>query len=38
MMMESEQAETLNYMAKFDYTERDYQQLDYQVERDRYFF
>ena len=38
MMTESEQADTLNYMAKFDYKERDYQQLDYQVERDRYFF
>lgn len=36
--LESEQADNLNYMAKFDSKEQDYQQLDYQVQRDRYFF
>jgi hypothetical protein len=36
--LESEQADNLNYMARFDMKEQDYQQLDYQVQRDRYFF
>lgn len=36
--LEWEQADTLNYMAKFDSKEQDYQQLDYQVQWDRYFF
>jgi len=36
--LESEQADNLNYMFKFDMKEQDYQQLDYQVQRDRYFF
>lgn len=36
--LESEQADNLNYMFKFDTKEQDYQQLDYQVQRDRYFF
>ena len=29
-------SDNLNYMAKFDSKEQDYQQLDYQVQRDRY--
>jgi len=36
--LENEQADNLNYMAKFDMKEQDYQQLDYQTQRDRYFF
>lgn len=36
--LENEQADNLNYMFKFDTKEQDYQQLDYQVQRDRYFF
>lgn len=38
MFTESEQSDNLNYMYKFDMKEQDYQQLDYQVQRDRYFF
>lgn len=38
MFYENEQAENLNNMAKFDSKEQDYQQIDYQVQRDRYFF
>lgn len=37
-LMEVDQAETLDNMAKFDMKEMDYQMLDYQVQRDRYFF
>jgi hypothetical protein len=37
-IIENEQAETLDNMFKFDAKEQDYQQLDYQVQRDRYFF
>jgi hypothetical protein len=36
--LENEQADNLNYMAKFDMKEQDYQQLDYQTQWDRYFF
>lgn len=36
--LENEQADNLNYMFRFDSKEQDYQQLDYQVQRDRYFF
>ena len=36
--LESEQADNLNYMSRFDMKEQDYQQLDYQVQWDRYFF
>lgn len=38
MFYENEQAENLNNMAKFDSKEQDYQQIDYQVQWDRYFF
>lgn len=38
MFLENEQADNLNYMFKFDMKEQDYQQLDYQVQWDRYFF
>lgn len=36
--LENEQADNLNYMAKFDMKEQEYQQLDYQTQWDRYFF
>jgi hypothetical protein len=38
MFLENEQADNLNYMFKFDSKEQDYQQIDYQVQWDRYFF
>lgn len=38
MFYENEQANNLNNMAKFDSKEQDYQQIDYQVQWDRYFF
>lgn len=38
MFLENEQAETLNNMYDFDWKEEDYQQIDYQIKRDRYFF
>lgn len=38
MFLENEQADTLNNMYEFDWEEMDYQQIDYQVKWDRYFF
>jgi len=38
MFLENEQADNLNFMFKFDGKEMDYQQIDYQVQWDRYFF
>lgn len=38
MLLENEQADTLNNMFDFDWREEDYQQIDYQIKRDRYFF
>lgn len=37
-LIDTNQAETLNYMQKYDVKEMNYQQLDYQVQWDRYFF
>lgn len=38
MFLENEQADTLNNMYDFDWREMSYQQVDYQIRRDRYFF